>query len=95
MLLTATALGLTASFLSQPIEVAEQRRRLRQLLADQMHPQAILRMGFSPPATTTTPGAMPQTFSSHRPRQVDRERGCGWNFAAQEEGLSSERPWLH
>ena len=46
VLLTATALGLTASFLSQPIEVNEQRRELRRLLADGRHPQAVVRLGF-------------------------------------------------
>ena len=55
VLLTATALGLTASFLSQPIEVTEQRRQLTTLLANRLHPQAILRLGFSPPVTAATP----------------------------------------
>jgi hypothetical protein len=54
VLLTATALGLTASFLSQPIEVTEQRRQLTTLLANRLHPQAILRLGFSPPVTAAT-----------------------------------------
>ena len=53
VLLTATALGLTASFLSQPIEVAEQRRQLRRLLAGDRQPQAILRLGFGRAVTTT------------------------------------------
>ena len=53
VLLTATALGLTASFLSQPIEVAEQRQELRRLLADGRHPQAVLRMGFGAPVAAT------------------------------------------
>jgi hypothetical protein len=54
VLLTATALGLTASFLSQPIEVTEQHRQLTTLLANRLHPQAILRLGFSPPVTAAT-----------------------------------------
>ena len=54
VLLTATALGLTASFLSQPIAVTEQRRQLTTLLANRLHPQAILRLGFSPPVTAAT-----------------------------------------
>ena len=53
VLLTATTLGLTASFLSQPIEVAEQRRQLRRLLAGDRQPQAILRLGFGRAVTTT------------------------------------------
>jgi len=55
VLLNATALGLSASFLSQPIEVTENRRQLRQLLADRLHPQVILRLGFTPSVTTSTP----------------------------------------
>jgi nitroreductase len=55
VLLNATALGLTASFLSQPIEVIEQHRQLATLLANRLHPQAILRLGFSPPFTAATP----------------------------------------
>ncbi|MGS0686428.1 Acg family FMN-binding oxidoreductase, partial [Nakamurella sp. GG22] len=53
LLLTATALGLSASFLSQPIEVSDERKELRRLLADNRHPQAVLRLGFSAPATAT------------------------------------------
>lgn len=53
VLLTATTLGLTASFLSQPIEVAECRRQLGRLLSDRLHPQAVLRLGFSRPAAPT------------------------------------------
>ena len=50
----ANQLGLTASFLSQPIEVTEQHRQLTTLLANRLHPQAILRLGFSPPVTAAT-----------------------------------------
>ena len=53
VLLTATALGLTASFLSQPIEVNEQRQELRRLLADGRHPQAVVRLGFGAPTAAT------------------------------------------
>jgi hypothetical protein len=53
VLLTATALGLTASFLSQPIEVSDERRELRRLLADGRHPQALLRLGFGAPVAAT------------------------------------------
>ncbi len=55
VLLNATSLGLTASFLSQPIEVTENRRQLRQLLPCRLHPQTVLRLGFSSPVTTSTP----------------------------------------
>jgi hypothetical protein len=53
VLLTATTLGLTASFLSQPIEVAGCRRRLGRLVTDRLRPQAVLRLGFSAPAAPT------------------------------------------
>ncbi len=53
VLLIATALGFTASFLSQPIEVSDERRELRRLLADGRHPQAVLRMGFGAPVPAT------------------------------------------
>ena len=53
VLLTATSLGLTASFLSQPIEVNEQRRELRRLLADGRQPQALVRLGFGAPVAAT------------------------------------------
>jgi hypothetical protein len=53
VLLTATTLGLSASFLSQPIEVLECRQQLRRLLAGRLYPQAILRLGFSSPAAPT------------------------------------------
>ena len=53
MLLTATALGLTASFFSQPVEVIDERRELRRLLADGRHPQAVVRLGFGAPVAAT------------------------------------------
>jgi hypothetical protein len=53
VLLTATALGLTASFLSQPVEVIEDRRELRRLLADGRYPQAVVRLGFGAPVAAT------------------------------------------
>jgi hypothetical protein len=53
VLLTATALGLTASFFSQPVEVIDERRELRRLLADGRHPQAVVRLGFGAPVAAT------------------------------------------
>ncbi len=49
LLLTATTLGLAASFMSQPIEVPEARAELRQLLGPGLAPQAIIRLGFGSP----------------------------------------------
>lgn len=49
VLLSATALGLSASFLSQLVEVAEVRAQVRQLLGGSLFPQAVLRIGYGSP----------------------------------------------
>lgn len=54
VLLTATASGLAASFVSQIIEVPSTRRELRKLLGGGLWPQAVLRLGHGP-ATPPTP----------------------------------------
>ncbi|MDQ3824769.1 MAG: hypothetical protein M3325_03125 [Actinomycetota bacterium] len=53
VLLTATYLGLSASFLSQPIEVPHVRAKLRCALGTTLEPQAILRIGFGSPVPAT------------------------------------------
>lgn len=53
MLLTATAAGLSASFLSQVIEVPGARRQLRELIGGALWPQAVLRLGYSTPISAT------------------------------------------
>jgi nitroreductase len=53
LLLTATSLGLSASFLSQPIEVPPIRAKLRRALGTTLDPQAILRLGFGSPVPPT------------------------------------------
>lgn len=45
VLLTATTAGLSASFLSQPMEVPYTRSALRQLIGGHEHPQTVLRLG--------------------------------------------------
>jgi nitroreductase len=53
VLLSATAAGLSASFLSQPIEIPYIRAALRDLLGGPHHPQTVLRIGYGhPPAPT-------------------------------------------
>lgn len=53
VLLSATSSGLSASFLSQPIEVPYIRAALRNLIGGPRHPQTVLRIGFGhPPAPT-------------------------------------------
>ncbi|WP_086825014.1 nitroreductase family protein [Allokutzneria sp. NRRL B-24872] len=59
LLLTATTLGLAASFLSQPIEVPSVLAELRHALGITLTPQAVLRLGFGSavPATPRRPVA--------------------------------------
>ncbi|MCU1683047.1 MAG: hypothetical protein JWQ81_3786 [Amycolatopsis sp.] len=51
VLLTATNLGLSASFLSQAIEVESSRAELHTLVG--RHPQCVLRLGYGYPGTPT------------------------------------------
>ncbi|WNV87483.1 Acg family FMN-binding oxidoreductase [Umezawaea sp. Da 62-37] len=53
VLLTATTLGLSASFLSQPIEVPHVREDLRRVLGGSLAPQTLLRLGFGSPVPAT------------------------------------------
>ena len=53
ILLTGAVHGLSASFLNQPIQIAELRWRLRDELTTDLFPQVILRMGFGPVAPPT------------------------------------------
>ncbi len=46
VLLTAATAGLSASFLSQPMEVPYTRGALRQLIGGHGHPQTVLRLGY-------------------------------------------------
>jgi hypothetical protein len=53
VLVTATAIGLSTSFLSQPVEVPATRAALRTLLEMRGHPQTVLRVGYGYPAART------------------------------------------
>jgi hypothetical protein len=53
VLLTITDLGLAASMLSQPIEVAAAREQLRLALGRYGTPQMVLRIGYGQPGITT------------------------------------------
>ncbi|TWP48453.1 nitroreductase [Lentzea tibetensis] len=53
VLLNATVQGLSASFLSQPVEVRQVREELRRALGGTLVPQTILRIGFSTPVLAT------------------------------------------
>lgn len=53
VLLSATANGLAASFLSQEVEVPRTRDELRRLIGRTRPPQAVLRIGHGRPVVTT------------------------------------------
>lgn len=53
VLLTATTLGLSASFIAQPIEVPSCREELRRLLGAGINAQTILRVGHGSPVAPT------------------------------------------
>ncbi len=53
VLLTATAAGLDASFISQPVEVPAVRAELRRLLGGGLWPQIVLRVGRGTPVPWT------------------------------------------
>ncbi|WP_037305958.1 Acg family FMN-binding oxidoreductase [Amycolatopsis orientalis] len=53
VLLTATDAGLSASFYSQPIEIAPVRAELRDLLGGTEHPQTVFRLGYGYPGVKT------------------------------------------
>ncbi|MCS7479360.1 Acg family FMN-binding oxidoreductase [Umezawaea endophytica] len=53
VLLVATTLGLSASFLSQVVEVRGARENLRRVLGGSLFPQTVLRVGFGTPVPPT------------------------------------------
>ncbi|HEX8867001.1 MAG TPA: nitroreductase, partial [Lentzea sp.] len=53
VLLTATTLGLSASFMSQPVEVRAVREELRRSIGGTLVPQTVLRIGYSTPVPAT------------------------------------------
>jgi len=53
VLLTATDAGMSASFYSQPIEIASVRAELRVLLGGTAHPQTVFRLGYGYPGVPT------------------------------------------
>jgi nitroreductase len=61
VLLTATAAGLAASFLSEVVEVPSTRRQLRELIVGGLWPQAVLRLG-RPTGTATAPARLAATM---------------------------------
>ena len=53
VLLVATAAGVATSLLNQPVELPALRAQLRHELRIDGHPQALLRLGYAPPAPPT------------------------------------------
>jgi nitroreductase len=67
LLLTATAEGLSASFLSQPTEIPTLRGAVRALIGGRGCPQTVLRIGYGYPAPRT-PRRSVQTVTRRDPR---------------------------
>lgn len=63
-LLTATALGLAVSFVSQVVEVSQTRTELKELLGGDAEPQAVLRVGYGSPVPAT-PRRLPWDLLLH------------------------------
>ena len=55
MLLHGETLGVSASFLNQPVEDRALRPRLRQLLGERGFPQLVLRLGYPREPARATP----------------------------------------
>jgi len=64
LLLRAAALGLSASFLNQPIEVPALRRQLRDLIGGSDSPQLLLRIGYATPDRATPRRAVAAVLSA-------------------------------
>jgi Nitroreductase family len=59
VLLTATAIGLSCSVLSAPVEVDRVRRDLARLTGPDMHPQILVRVGHGDAVPAATPRVDP------------------------------------
>jgi Nitroreductase family len=75
VLLTATAEGLRASFLNQPIEVSSMRLQLAHSLALAGNPQLLLRFGYGPNAAPTPRRPLADVLLAERPTHSQPGRG--------------------
>jgi nitroreductase len=66
VLLTATAAGLAASFVSQVVEVPATRRDLRTLIGGAVWPQTVLRIGYGSPVPATPRRDIYDGIAGHR-----------------------------
>ena len=69
-LLTATAAGLSTSFLSQVVEVPQTREELRRLIGGTRPPQAVLRFGHGWPVAAS-PRRESEDLLTPEPRHFD------------------------
>jgi Nitroreductase family len=67
VLLTATAAGLQASFLNQPIEISSMRLQLSRELALPRDPQLLLRFGYGPSSAPTPRRPVADVLLATRP----------------------------
>ncbi|SDO71818.1 hypothetical protein SAMN04515671_1809 [Nakamurella panacisegetis] len=72
VLLTATGLGLAASFVSRLVEVPSVRAQVAALIGGALYPQTVLRIGFGGPVPGTTRRAVEECLWS-QPCEHDRE----------------------
>ncbi|TCP53568.1 nitroreductase family protein [Tamaricihabitans halophyticus] len=72
VLLTATIVGVSASFLSQPVELPASRAALRAQLGGRLQPQVVLRLGYGYPAASTPRRAV-EAVSSREPGLLGSE----------------------
>lgn len=66
VLLTATSAGLSASFLSQVVEVPGTRTQLRELIGGALWPQTVLRLGYGSPMPPTPRRAVQDILDSQQ-----------------------------
>jgi hypothetical protein len=71
VLLTATAAGLRASFLNQPIEISSMRLQLARALALEGNPQLLLRFGYGPNAAPTPRRPLMDVLVAARPTRPE------------------------
>jgi hypothetical protein len=74
VLLTATAAGLQASFLNQPIEISSMRLQLSRALALPGNPQLLLRFGYGPSSAPTPRRPLADVLVVARPTRPNTGR---------------------
>lgn len=75
VLLTATAAGVRASFLNQPIEISSMRLQLSTALASSGDPQLLLRFGYGPSSAPTPRRPVAEVLLAARPARPKHRSG--------------------